>query len=385
MTDTVIQLDVQIGDLVQVRRRSGGVVLARVTWIESPRSGSFVSGPYPRLSLSLLTPVAGRSEAQRAVVFAHPDTVEVVNREPEELFDNEPIVRAHARMISTVSNEMRRIRSYETQGNLQLFLNLFDDTRIPDWVRATTTFGETPQVISYATDIRYVDVWRRRRQVKPATFVGAMNRAYNLGLTKQGVDAIAYAYGVAIPDPTQYTFEIVGGDDITRYYRNSSVHTCMSGGRNVGLYAANPDKVRMLIINRLGKFHGRALIWNTDEGAVCLDRIYPSDGGYHIELARKYAESQGWDSLPTQSFGQMFASGKHYTVTLEHDPDGRYPYMDTFRYVQFPEDTPLVLHTRHRSGWYCLDQTNGTYDGSSFYGDGGGDDNDDDDYTDDDE
>lgn len=380
------QYGFQVGDLVQVQRKNGSIVLARITWIEQPKGGKYTSGQFPRLSLSLFTSINSVGEQQRAVVYGQPDSVIVINQDPPELFNNESIPAAHARMLSTIRNEGRRLKNYDHQSNLSYFLNMFDDSRIPEWIRRTVTFGDTPQTISYTTDPRYVDTWRRRRKVKPATFISAMDRAFSLNMNKGLINDMAYAYGIAIPDPSQFSFEIVSGSDITSYYRNSNVHTCMSGGRNTNLYAVNPNKVRMLVINRLGKYHGRALIWNTDEGRICLDRIYPSDGGYHIELARQYAESNGWDTLPVQSYGQSFASGNHYSVTLDADPQGRFPYMDTFRYVQSPErKRQFTLHTKHRIGYLTLDHTNGTYDGMSYgagYDGGYDDDNDDDDMED---
>lgn len=136
-------------------------------------------------------------------------------------------------------------------------------------------------------------------------------------------------------------FRIVRGDALLEAYSEEiGGHSCMTGDHMTNVlevYAANPDKVQLLIY-RDGSMEARALLWHTDDGEVCLDRIYPNDGP-HVRMIQEYGKKQGWlirphNSLPNNDtpFG-----GRNRQVTVI---GCRYwPYLDSFR---FANDTPVA-------------------------------------------
>lgn len=72
-----------------------------------------------------------------------------------------------------------------------------------------------------------------------------------------------------------------GQDIIKAYAEDKAYKSCMVGSRaaNVEIYAANPEIVSLMVINKDGCYK-RALIWEPEgeKGPVYVDRIYPPEG-----------------------------------------------------------------------------------------------------------
>jgi hypothetical protein len=135
--------------------------------------------------------------------------------------------------------------------------------------------------------------------------------------------------------------------------------SCMKGENYVDFYSENPEKVGLLKIMKWGKYYGRALLWNLDDGRKLLDRIYPSDGGHHVSYAIEVAKACGWDHLPRQTYGETPASGKDAYVSGMKNT-GHWPYMDTLRFTN-EESYEDPININSYSGDYELSSTEGNH------------------------
>lgn len=242
-----------------------------------------------------------------------------------------------------------------------------DSSCIPHWfaMSMATSIDDSRQC-SWASEPRFFDDDRQRRRGRPKTLLQAINRiASEPVFTPEMIEKIAYALGQTTVPRDEYTFRIIEGNELYMHYQDvTGPHSCMVGTSYVRMYATNHPVCRMLAIYRAGRFFGRALLWQTDQGVIALDRIYPNSG-VHVDLAIQHAESQGWDYLDRQTYGQnTFHSGKSYTVTI---PRGykRWPYLDTFRFSRTYDITkgPVTLYQDSNaspSHHFVFDGTNGT-------------------------
>lgn len=162
-----------------------------------------------------------------------------------------------------------------------------------------------------------------------------------------------------------FRFTTVRGEDIREAYRDKiGGHSCMTGDsadQKLDLYVHNTDKVSLLVY-RDDRMTARALVWKTDDGATCMDRIYPNDG-YHVEFFHAYAKNNGWlprpdNRLPCRAikFG-----GRIQEVTVR--TWGVYPYLDSFQWTDDdPEDSKITLSTDCDLA-YTFSDTGGSWNG----------------------
>jgi len=142
---------------------------------------------------------------------------------------------------------------------------------------------------------------------------------------------------------------IVEGHAITEIYRQEFGHSsCMTGDDcdKVELYAINPDKIQMALID--DTFKARALIWTMDDGTRYLDRQYGNaEAAGHLV---KWAEEQGWNHYDKRRETKMIC-------TLQR-PD-LFPYLDTMRYARVRGDEIVLCNMSSFDYNYCLDRTDG--------------------------
>lgn len=144
-------------------------------------------------------------------------------------------------------------------------------------------------------------------------------------------------------------FEVVRGEELRKYYlytnyQNMNGHlgeSCMRYKRcqeYLSIYTDNPDICGLLILKGEGKkIVGRALIWQTEQGHIYLDRVY-SNNDSDIILFNAYAR----DNLGCKySYDEIFSFKFKKYLELSIKPKAikfeKYPYMDTFRFF-YTED-----------------------------------------------
>lgn len=179
----------------------------------------------------------------------------------------------------------------------------------------------------------------------------------------------------------ELTFEVVRGRDVRAVYhqRNHSNlvplaslgNSCMRYTGCQGffqIYWRNPDVCGVLVARDAeGMVAGRALVWTTTDGDMVLDRTYGSE--VTQAALSTYAQEQGWFVR-----GAYFDNGswewtkgseiqhKEFRVQLKSWDFKRFPYLDTFRYLDV---TSGILSTKPDDGEYELVSTSG---GRSYLG-----------------
>ena len=135
----------------------------------------------------------------------------------------------------------------------------------------------------------------------------------------------------------------LSGKDIIEFYSTAKISSCMAaGGSNLTrMYALNPDKVQLLVIDKVM----RALFWTTDDGTKVMDRVYPG-GCDNVELLREWAKENNviyrYNISSNDSYERTrMINDKFYYVTLKHQ--NIFPYMDTFAWARRNADGTVTL------------------------------------------
>ena len=163
---------------------------------------------------------------------------------------------------------------------------------------------------------------------------------------ERALDMLVEKFTALAAEDIENIFKIVKGDEVVNLYRDEFADdSCMtgSGAKYTRMYAANPDVVSMLCLDD-GRYRGRALLWDTDNGQV-LDRIYPNSGP-HIEKYELYCAKHEIDmrndnycpcSSPSDEVLPQFNSvqtrkRKTYSVQVKVPNTDCIPYMDLFHF-----------------------------------------------------
>lgn len=225
----------------------------------------------------------------------------------------------------TTSRERARIALREYVPNFDTLMA----TLYTAWVDM-----DDPTKVHYYEDTK---VGWRERVVSVAKFLKMLNHKHGFRFPKEEIDRIATRFGTEYRKPA-YEFEL--SDNVSDTYNEESFGSCMYGSASVYFYDCQ-DNVQVLRILRNGKLAGRALVWSNvrrydsngrllDHALTVMDRIYPSDGGYHVKAAIEYANERGWVNKEEQSVRGEFSLPGMYEVDV--DDVGDYPYMDSFSY-----------------------------------------------------
>lgn len=210
---------------------------------------------------------------------------------------------------------------------------------IPFW-ESVAESTDDPRQVSWSEQVRAIDNDPHRKRGRWAVF---LKKAVEYGLGENGdmlsdeeVNLFGGAVGRLFPRDYNLSYEIVRGQAVLDAYNDPRGPTsCMKGRPYTELYAANPDKVGLVKLLRGGEYFGRALLWTLDEpeGRTFLDRIYPSDGGDHIEWLQGVARGNGWLYKTRQSWGDYFSEAVVMQVGLDTGNVERFPYLDSLTYA----------------------------------------------------
>lgn len=249
-----------------------------------------------------------------------------------------------------------------------LIERLTEALRRHHWQTATvTTSIEEPHILSWADEQKFAVAKQGRRRGKFAVMLKKLRKEGHIRMTDDEIEKFAYAWGETVSRDRKYEFVRVTGDEVVQAYENGP-RSCMRGQGYVRWYANNPENVGLLKIVVDGKFFGRAIVWDTDEGVRVIDRIYPNHG-FHIKAVHEFAESQGWDYRPDSSkeHGGL-KSNKHYHITL-NNPYHQAPYHDTFYYAKAIDGGRRYTLTNNPNDGHThtLTSTGGSIDRASRY------------------
>ena len=171
-------------------------------------------------------------------------------------------------------------------------------------------------------------------------------------------------------------FELVEGEEIRFWYNDENYYECLGTlGNSCMRYAECSDyfdiyveNAKMLITKKNGKLTGRALVWTMPDGTILMDRIYTCYD-YLKDCFIEYAKENQWwirenNSMLSSGDDQWWRTPEddyqeckspEFTIKLPRRYNC-YPYIDSFRYLNF--DT-LTLSTHCHDHWAYCDSTDG--------------------------
>lgn len=133
--------------------------------------------------------------------------------------------------------------------------------------------------------------------------------------------------------------EVVEGEDIRKWYleynydsiKGDLGNSCMKHSKcqdYFDIYIENPEVCKLLILKNSNgdKIQARALLWQTIEGDLVMDRIYAYKNSLE-DLFKHWADKNGYKHSITID--------DKYTVAIKNLPYDYFPYMDTFSYYNF--------------------------------------------------
>lgn len=252
-------------------------------------------------------------------------------------------------------NVLREIESESIVASLLLRKRHAKEDLVDSPVNYISISSQDKSKLSYLTADRMETLdadtyWTssRRYHVKPGSFI---SKLFN-DIPAKEVEKFSNLFR-SQSVKTKFTFDVVSGNDIKKYYYYESYASNERGSLGVScmkhehcqnlfsLYIKNNDKVNMLImLNSDGDLIGRSLLWNFD-GNKIMDRIYTmndEDLSFHFkkwatENNYLYKSEQNW--FNTLYFENLSNKRKELKleIKLENYRSMKYPYMDTFKFI----------------------------------------------------
>jgi hypothetical protein len=257
--------------------------------------------------------------------------------------------------------------------------------------------------VSYLPDTRSGDdpYSEDKKRIRTQTTIGRLIRAIlrdnemkeifnGIEITDHKIEKFTNLYkSTFIPDG--HKFKIVEGDKIKKYYQTENYKyryngslgkSCMNDEDYFRLYSKNPEVCKMIVlVDGDDLLLGRALLWKLSKTPVegvnwFMDRVYTAYDE-DVERFKRFANQNGFITKAFNSYirkeGLKFIyKGTTYkgkaTVELQHGNFRKYPYVDTFKFLN--KDKDKLSNVGFEKGW-VLDSTGGDRDRCE-YCEGGG-------------
>ena len=190
-----------------------------------------------------------------------------------------------------------------------------------------------------------------RYKGKPGAFVGKLFK----NIPSKEVEKFSNLFRTQSLMP-KFTFKIVEGDEIKKYYHYSSYikdcwgntmgslgASCMKHDRcqkYFKIYTKNSDQVKLLImLDENDMLIGRALLWDIESNKI-MDRIYTKLDEDYMFHFKKWATQNGYLYKSQQNWNNTIffenLNIKQKELYLEFNlgkTPKKYPYMDTFKFI----------------------------------------------------
>ena len=217
--------------------------------------------------------------------------------------------------------------------------------------------------ISYARNP--VDIFNSNKRVK-TTFEKYIRRQLKIDSANLSDSTLNY-FGRQIRikltplDVLDSKVEFLSGQEITRFYRNTDITSCMChyNSYKTEMYSMNPDIVQLIIFDK----ESRALFWTTDCGKRIVDRIYP-ENCETSSMLRAWIERKGYVYRVCKGACDEdcinLSDGEIYEFKLKHN--NVFPYLDTFCYGTIDKNKVILTNKNFTD---CLEfrSTDGEYYG----------------------
>lgn len=157
----------------------------------------------------------------------------------------------------------------------------------------------------------------------------------------------------AFADKKEFEFDIISGESLKRYYHEDS-YNCVSGSlgnscmrysrcsKYFDFYVENDIKM-LIMTSPDGSLLGRALLWEC-EGHKIMDRIYTVNDEDFMFYFTHWADSNGHYYKKRQNWSstlQFIKNGEQVELMLKYklkkSTFSYYPYVDTFKWIDFEE------------------------------------------------
>jgi len=252
-------------------------------------------------------------------------------------------------------------------------------------------------------------LWKSNRNpIKIGRLARAILKKAKIAFTDKEVEEFVNKYKsyIEVTNNAFARFDIVKGDIIAHWYNANNYESdkgtlgksCMSKSPEsfFEIYITTEACSMLILYTKNGtidngkfksdKISGRALVWNTNQGVIFLDRIYTCNDS-DVSLFKEYAASKGWFYKDNQNSSKTFMvtngtdrrSGR-YTVTVSKGSYENYPYLDTLTF--FNQATKMISNDAefiNTDGIANLRELTSTHGNAPFYDDW---DDDDDDWDD---
>lgn len=219
------------------------------------------------------------------------------------------------------------------------------------------------------------------QEVKVGRFANKILQKVGLKFTDKDIETFTNEFKskIVLSKDKFSKFEEVKGDAIRFWYNEhqydytntSTLHSsCMrydNCGQFLGIYTANPDVCRLLILKSPNPdlIVARALIWTLTDGTNFMDRIYYSKDS-NVDLFKEYAKEHGYcykkRQISSTDEDILFDDNKLYDkellVKLENSDFKYYPYVDTVKYLNRNTGTLSNKHIRGKT--ISLESTEGS-------------------------
>ena len=225
------------------------------------------------------------------------------------------------------------------------------------------------------------DCWTTssRYHCKPGAFIGKLFK----DISSKEVEKFANLYKTIV-NKKDFTFDVVKGDDIRKYYHydfhesnsGSLGNSCMRYDRCqkfFELYSDN-DVVSMLIMkNPDGRLIGRALLWDFDGNKV-MDRIYTVQDDEYQHFLKKWAKDNGYLFKTKQNWNNTFKFDSKTSENLDYEfgiqlknwKYNYYPYLDTFKWIDMKSGVLTNYKPVDCSNVYIISNSDGRTDSNNY-------------------
>lgn len=307
---------------------------------------------------------------------------------------------------SVVADILHRIGTGEEAPELSL-----DDDGSPS-IDYLSISSEDPTKISYLTPDRtrrirsasddesvlWTSAWRYHG--RPASVVARLLKS----VSPKDLEVFGNMFR-ALASVVKFEFKVVSGESIRHWYHEGTYvrgcggslgQSCMKHPfcqEFLDLYVDNDEVISMLImVDKKGMLLGRALLWEFEDlaGVISadgpakvrvMDRIYTANDEELQHHFKMWAQENGWLYKHMQKWNNsldLVGAGKvdrrRLSLKLKHFRYDKYPYMDTFKFMNGRSGilsnflTPGCTKTLccadgsvQRADWLCEDYLDGLY------------------------
>lgn len=282
------------------------------------------------------------SEELRSILLEFEHQSDIAHRMLRKRHDISEMEEDHVNFISLAHNDQTRL-SYLTSDRIAKIMG---------------AEGATSDNLWTSTSMRY--------SVKP----GGLIKKLFKDVSDKEIEIFSNLFR-SYKDNMTFYFQVVEGEEVKKWYMYENYYagsgslgnSCMKYDRCqnfLTMYVENPQVVKMLIMldKETGRIKGRALLWDLGDKKV-MDRVYTIDDEKYYIFFKKWAveknffykKEQKWNNASWFGFGNNDCEINKFEVKLERFNYRFYPYLDTFKFLDFKTGTLYNYNPKEGEGF----------------------------------